>query len=72
MLAAVPIGIAFTLFATVGVVNAFNLIDGINGLSGYVTISTAFALSFIAFKVNNIQIAIFLIAISATVAGFLL
>ena len=32
-----------TLFATVGVVNAFNLIDGLNGLSSYITISTAFA-----------------------------
>ena len=28
-----PIGILFTIFATVGVVNAFNLIDGLNGLS---------------------------------------
>ena len=29
------------LSATVGVVNAFNLIDGLNGLSSYITISTA-------------------------------
>ena len=27
-----PVGIAFTVFAVVGVTNAFNLIDGINGL----------------------------------------
>mgnify|MGYP000188316923 CR=1 FL=1 len=27
-----PVGIAFTIFAVVGVTNAFNLIDGINGL----------------------------------------
>ena len=27
-----PFAILFTIFATVGVVNAFNLIDGLNGL----------------------------------------
>ena len=43
-----PFGILFTVFATVGVVNAFNLIDGLNGLSSYVTISVAFSLSITA------------------------
>ena len=43
-----PFGILFTIFATVGVVNAFNLIDGLNGLSSYVTVSVAFSLSIIA------------------------
>ena len=36
--------ILFTIFATVGVVNAFNLIDGLNGLSSYVAISVAVSL----------------------------
>ena len=40
-----PFGILFTIFSTVGVVNAFNLIDGLNGLSSYVTVSVAFSLS---------------------------
>ena len=35
-----PFAIFFTLFATVGVVNAFNL-DGLNGLSSYISISIA-------------------------------
>ena len=48
-----PIGILFTIFATVGVVNAFNLIDGLNGLSSYISISTAIALSIVAFKIDN-------------------
>ena len=34
-----PVGILFTIFATVGL-NAFNLIDGLNGLSSYVTVSS--------------------------------
>ena len=37
-------------------VNAFNLIDGLNGLSSYVTISIAFSLSLIAFSAGNTQI----------------
>ena len=44
-----PFGILFTIFASVGVVNAFNLIDGLNGLSSYVTVSVALSLSIISF-----------------------
>ena len=66
-----PFSIIFTIFATVGVVNAFNLIDGLNGLSSYVTISVAFSLSIIAFSADNAQIAIFLVLIIASVLGFL-
>ena len=65
-----PIAIFFTLFATAGVVNAFNLIDGLNGLSSYVTISTV-SLSIISFNVGNFQIALFLILLSASVFGFM-
>ena len=44
-----------------GVVNAFNLIDGLNGLSSYVTISVAFSLSIIASHAGNAQVSIFLV-----------
>ena len=66
-----PFGILFTIFSTVGVVNAFNLIDGLNGLSGYVTVSVAFSLSIIAFEAGNSQISIFLVLIIASVMGFM-
>jgi len=65
-----PFAILFTIFATVGVVNAFNLIDGLNGLSSYVIISVATSLSFIAFNVAQIQITIFLALLIAAVLGF--
>ena len=65
------LGVIFTIFATVGVVNAFNLIDGLNGLASYVTISTAITLSIISFKIGSTQITIFLILITATSLGFL-
>lgn len=41
-------GIAFTVFAVVGVTNAFNQIDGINGLSISVSIMVATALGYVA------------------------
>ncbi|MDA7592276.1 glycosyltransferase [Rhodobacteraceae bacterium] len=66
-----PFGILFTIFATVGVVNAFNLIDGLNGLSSYVTVSVALSMSIIAFQAGNIQISIFLVLIVAAVLGFM-
>ena len=56
-----PVGILFTIFATVGVVNAFNLIDGLNGLSSYITASVAIALSIIAFQSGDTQNSIFLV-----------
>lgn len=67
----VPIGIVFTIFASVGVVNAFNLIDGLNGLSSYVAISVACSLSIVAFNAGNTQMMVFLILISAPVLGFM-
>lgn len=66
-----PIGILFTIFAAMGVVNAFNLIDGLNGLSSYVTVSVAFSLSLIAFNAGNTQISIFLVLVVAAVLGFM-
>ena len=66
-----PLGILFTIFATVGVVNAFNLIDGLNGLSSYVTASVAVSLSIIAFQAGNTQVSIFLVLVVAAVLGFM-
>ena len=67
-----PFAIVFTVLATVGVVNAFNLIDGLNGLSSYITISVALSLSISAFNSGNTQIAIFLVLIIFSVLGFMI
>ena len=66
-----PFGILFTIFATVGVVNAFNLIDGLNGLSSYVTVSVAVSLSIIAFQAGNAQVSTFLVLVVTAVMGFM-
>ena len=68
----VPVAIVFTLFGTIGVINGFNLIDGLNGLASYVTISTAVALSVIAFQINSLEVLRFLFILSGCVLGFLL
>ena len=65
-----PFAIFFTIFASVGVVNAFNLIDGLNGLASYASMSTAVALSIVAFQVGNLQFSIFLALLSSAVLGF--
>ncbi|NDG53291.1 MAG: hypothetical protein EBY39_09750, partial [Flavobacteriia bacterium] len=44
-------GIIFTLVAASGVVNAFNLIDGLNGLAGFTGMFVAISLSFVAFQI---------------------
>ena len=66
-----PFAVLFTIFASVGVVNAFNLIDGLNGLSSYVSISIAASLSIVAFQVGDSQFPIFLTLLSSAVLGFL-
>jgi len=43
-----PAALVFTIFAASGVTNAFNLIDGLNGLASFTAITTAVALSALA------------------------
>ena len=51
-------------------VNAFNLIDGLNGLASFVGISTAITLSYIAFEINQVDVMRFLFIFSACILGF--
>ena len=48
-----PFAIVLSIFLTVGVSHAFNLIDGLNGLASFTAISAALALAFIA---NNSEL----------------
>lgn len=43
-----PVAVAFTLFSTVGIVHAFNLVDGLNGLAGAVTLVATAGLGIVA------------------------
>ena len=65
-----PVGIIITLFMAAGVTNAFNLIDGVNGLCGFVTISTACALAFLSHTSGLPQLETMLLIVASVVFGF--
>ena len=66
-----PIGIIFTIFASAGVTNAFNLIDGLNGLAGFTAITISVSLSFLAFPAYY-DLGILCLSITPLIAGFLI
>lgn len=63
------IGIPFTLFAIVGIINAINIIDGFNGLAGGIAL---FALGCIAFLCQQNLEFVLLLALLGGIVGFLL
>ena len=65
-----PAGIALTLLVTVGVTNAFNLIDGLNGLAAFTAMTIAISLSISACIVGQIDICILSLTIIPIILGF--
>lgn len=63
--------VALTLLAVAGMSHGFNLIDGLNGLAGGVTITMAAGLALIALKVGHNEVAMIAIIIIAATVGFL-
>ena len=66
-----PVAIAFTVFTTAGVCNAFNLIDGVNGLSAGTALLTALGLGAIATLSGVPYIGEMNLLLAAALAGFL-
>jgi UDP-N-acetylmuramyl pentapeptide phosphotransferase/UDP-N-acetylglucosamine-1-phosphate transferase len=71
MLAYPALAIGITCFAVAGVANAFNIIDGYNGLSSMVAIIILGGLAYVAFQVGDIQIMIAALAMIGALLGFL-
>lgn len=71
MLAYPVLAIGITCFAVAGVANAFNIIDGYNGLSSMVGIIILGGLSYVAFQVGDSQIMIAALAMIGALLGFL-
>lgn len=65
------VSIAVTCFAVAGVANAFNIIDGYNGLSGMVGVIILGGIAYVAFKLNDTQIMIAALAMAGAILGFL-
>ena len=71
-LIAIPIvSILVTCIAISGVANAYNIIDGYNGLAGVVSIIVLLGLTYVARQVGDVQIVMISLAMVGSIAGFL-
>ena len=70
ILALSPIAICFTAFASAGVSNSINLIDGVNGLASGVIILIGLALSIISFAVGEVSLGSFCMILVGSILGF--
>ena len=67
-----PFAIALSVFVAVAIGHAFNLIDGLNGLSAFIGIATALSLAVIADATALLAHRNMLILIAAAITGFLI
>ena len=65
------LAIPFTVFFVVGVINAFNLIDGVDGLCGSLSIVTTMSFAVASMFTGHNSDAVILLILSASIAGFL-
>ena len=63
------LGIPITIFMVVGLTNAFNMLDGMDGLVAFVTLIAFISLAILAFLFGEM---IFIVLISISLAAFLL
>lgn len=69
----IPIcSIIFTCIAITGLANAYNIIDGFNGLASMVAIITLLAITYVAFRVGDMSIVITALPMAGALAGFFL
>lgn len=66
-----PIGIGFSLFLAAGISHAFNLIDGLNGLSGFIAVGISLSLAAISHQMGLAEHRDVLFILSSAIAGFL-
>ena len=66
------LAIPFTLFCTVGVVNAVNMSDGLDGLAGGLVLVTLGSLAYLAYAGGHFTILDPLLLLMAAVVGFLI
>jgi UDP-GlcNAc:undecaprenyl-phosphate/decaprenyl-phosphate GlcNAc-1-phosphate transferase len=63
--------IFFTCFSVCGVANAFNLIDGYNGLSSMVAVFILLGIAYVAFNINDHTILLLSFSMIGGIMGFL-
>lgn len=67
-----PIAWGITILWSAGVCNAFNLVDGVNGMAGFLALSISIALGYIAWTAGDILMAHIVIILAAAITGFLI
>ena len=65
------LSVPFTVFATVGIINAVNMIDGADGLAGLLGLAALVMLAAASVYAGNMQLAERLSVLCAALAGFL-
>lgn len=64
------VSIVITVVALSGLSNAFNIIDGFNGLASMVGVITLLAIAYVCFRVGDITLLICALAMIGAIAGF--
>ena len=72
LLAIPAISILFTCLAVAGVSNAFNIIDGYNGLLSVVSLIILFAIAYVSFQVHDFVLMACAFAAMGAIVGFLI
>ena len=67
-----PIGIGFSLFFAAGISHAFNLIDGLNGLTSFIAIGVALSLALISHQLGLVEHRDVLLILISAISGFLI
>lgn len=65
------VALPFTVLAVAGVANAFNIIDGFNGLAAFVAITVALSIAYVGWQVGDAYITTAALILAGAVAGFL-
>jgi UDP-GlcNAc:undecaprenyl-phosphate GlcNAc-1-phosphate transferase len=65
------LAIPLTLFVIVGVTNAINLADGLDGLAGGIMLLSFICIGFMAYKMENQVISLLAVAVGGAIFGFL-
>lgn len=64
------VAVIFLCIACAGLANAYNIIDGFNGLASMVAVISTAAIAFVAFKVGDLQLVYLALILIAAITGF--
>lgn len=64
------VSVAFTVVAITGLANAYNIIDGFNGLASMIAMISLLAIGYIAFKVSDLVLASTCLIVMGAIGGF--